>query len=323
MAKLSAFFLNFCLLLLALGFAPITRAETPAQSPHDFALWRRLIHRELDGTVVGGYGYEILQHGKVVAAEAKGFARAPWEKVDPSVPFTLDKLAPVASVSKTITAVALLKLWDEKKVRFSLDDPIGPILSRVAPNANPAAQRITIRQVLMHKTGFKAGADVVNRRQLADLLHRPLAYRPGAQFQYQDNNYYLARVILEQLSGESYPRYVKKHVLEPMGVTHMATRAERRQPMCGYGDTDGPRQQGFAFNWDCTRWAGGAGWWGSVDELAKFMHGLRERKVLSEKATAMLFDDALGFDWDEPGFGKGGDWVCPSPTIDGEVHSAV
>jgi hypothetical protein len=106
-----------------------------------------------------------------------------------------------------------------------------------------------------------------------------------------------------------------------MGIARMETHSERRSPMCGYGEADS-KEPGYPFAWDCARWAGGAGWYGSVEELAKFMRGLRERKVLSEEATKILFRDALGFDWEEPGFGKAGDWVCPGDN-DGEVHSAV
>ncbi len=253
-----------------------------------------------------------------------GFARAPWEKTDPTVPLTVHKIAPIASISKTITAVALLRLWEEKRGAFSLDQPFWPFIRRFVPNPNPAVKRITIRQVLMHRSGFPGHGDIATHKELAQLLRRPLAGDPGTHFDYHNNNYYLARVLIEEIAHESYPRYVQKHVLEPMGIRDMATRSERHGPICGYSDDDADAgKPGYPFAWDCTRWAGGAGWYGTVDDLIKFMHGLREQKVLSPRATAILFKDALGFDWEEPGFGKGGDWISPEPPWNGEIHSAV
>ncbi len=281
-----------------------------------------MIHEELDGTVVGGYAYEILQHGKVVVANQHGFARAPWERTDPSLPITIYKTAPLASISKTITAVAMLRLWDEKKGRFSLDDPFWPYVERIAPHPDPAVKKITIRQVLMHQSGLAVAPDVTSHEELASFLQKPLARRPGGKFVYQNNNYYLARVLLEQIAREPYTRYVQNHVLHPMGILHMDTRSESEAPMCGYA-SPGDKGPGYQFAWDCTKWAGGAGWYGSVDEMVKFMRGLRTRAVLSERATQMLFDDALGFDWEKPGFGKGGDWVFEDQTGEGEVHTAV
>ncbi len=317
------------LLLFALTFAACLwsncfdawSAES-ASAPHDFAKWNQLIHRELDGNLAGGYAYEILQHGRPVAIGEYGYARAPWEKIDPSVRFTTHKIGPIASVSKTITAVAMLKLWEEKKGSFSLDAPFWPIIRHIVPDPSPSVKRITIRQVLMHRTGFPGFGDISTHRELAKLLHLPLIRRPGEKFDYHNNNYYLARVLIEQLAHDSYPHYVQKHVLTPMGIFDMRTRSERYAPMCGYGDAD-ERKPGYSFAWDCTKWAGGAGWYGSVNDLARFMRGLREHKVLSEKTTEMLFHDDFGLDWEEPGFGKSGDWVCPEEEINGEVHTAV
>jgi len=297
--------------------------SSPPGRPHDFAEWDRLIRKELDGTLAGGYAYEILQNGRVVASDQRGFARAPREKVSPSVPMTLFKPAPMASVSKTITAVAMLRLWEEKKGGFSLDDPFWPYVKRLAPHPDPEVTKITIRQLLKHQSGFGKTADLTSHEDLSALLKRPLVRRPGRKFEYLDNNYYIARVVLEQIARESYPRYVRNHVLRPMGITQMKTCCEPHAPMCGYGEADDQSKPGYPFAWDCTRWAGGAGWYGSVDDMARFMHGLRDGNVLSGQAKQILFTDALGFDWEEPGFGKGGDWVFDDNVQEGEVHTAV
>jgi len=315
-------FLSFAICVSAWLFpSPDVPAAAPSQ-PHDFTVWNRLIHEELDGAVAGGYAYEILQNGKIVAWGQNGFARAPWERLEPAMPLTIFKQAPLASISKTITAVAMMKLWDEKGGRLLLDAPFWPYVKRFAPNPDPAVKKITIRELLMHRSGIARNPDVTTHAELGELLKRPLTHRPGQRFDYQNNNYYIARVVLEQIAHDSYGHYVQKHVLKPMGILHMETRSESEAPMCGYTDAD-EKEPGYPFAWDCTRWAGGAGWYGSVHEMAMFIHGLQARTILSEQATRILFHDALGFDWETPCYGKGGDWVFQDQTGSGEVHSAV
>ena len=75
---------------------------------------RRIIHRAMRRETPRRLCLRGLAgEGKVVAKGAEGWARAPWEKEHPSVKWTVDKPMGVASVSKTITAVSLLKLWEE------------------------------------------------------------------------------------------------------------------------------------------------------------------------------------------------------------------
>ena len=99
-----------------------------------------IIHQQCDGKLPGGYAFEVLHKGKVVAKGAEGWARAPWEPDHPSVKWTLDKPMGVASVSKTITAVALLKLWEETDQKFSLDEAFWPHIKAICPEASARRQ---------------------------------------------------------------------------------------------------------------------------------------------------------------------------------------
>jgi CubicO group peptidase (beta-lactamase class C family) len=302
------------------GGSPRWIAVSPNPGPHDFDQWAGIIHRAYDGKLAGGYGFEVRHHGKVVASGAEGWARAPWEKEAPSIPWTLDKPAPVASISKTITGVALLKLWEETNHGFSLDDPFWPYLGNLGATANAEVKRVTIRQLLTHLSGFDSNLDATD--DLQKFLNSPLTHPPGATWEYEDNNYYILRLLIEEIGHVTYTAYVKTHVLEPMGITGMETRLEKDAPMCGYQKA-GDHTPGLPFEWDQSKVAGAAGWWASVSDLGKFLNGLREHRVLSVATTQTMQLGCLGWDGSDPCFKKRGAWSGSEEAGSGEMNSVI
>jgi len=296
-------------------------AVAPEIGPHDFKKWAAVIHRECDGKLPGGYAFEVLREGKVVAKGAEGWARAPWETDHPSVKWTIDKPMGVASVSKTITAVALLKLWEEKDKEFSLDGAFWPHIKAICPNAADDVKKVTIRQLLQHKSGFKKGDDYTNPKDLEKLLTQPLAHPPGKHQEYDNNNFYIARLVLEQTGHVQYTPYVKEHVLKPMGITRMETHFQADEPTCGYGKPSSTRP-GFPFDWNLEATGGAAGWYGSITDLGNFLLGLRDHKVLSPATTDMMYKDLLGWDTSDPGWEKNGGWFWDEGNAPGSRAGA-
>ena len=274
---------------------------------HDFDKWAAIIHRQYDGKIRGGYAFEVLHEGKIVATGAAGWARGPGEKEHPRVKWTLNKPMGVASVSKTVTAVALLKLWEEKGKGFSLDGAFWPHVKAICPGASPGAKQVTIRELLQHKSGFRKENDCKNPKDLENLLVQPLAYKPGTHYAYDNNNFYAARLVLEQIGHVRYTAYVKQHVLRPMGITRMETHFQADAPTCGYGKP-GSSRPGYPFDWNCDATAGPAGWYASVADLGRFLIGLRDHKVLSPATTALMYQGLLGWDVSTPGWEKNGGW---------------
>jgi hypothetical protein len=200
----------------------------------NFVKWSELIHRAYDGKIAGGYAFQVFHYGMLAAEGAEGWARLPSEPRDPSVRWTQDTIMGIASVSKTISAVALLKLWEETGRTFALDDPFWPHIKRVCPTAGADVKRVTIREVLTHRSGFpKMDDDAITPRDLEKLLNRPLAHPPGTVPEYQNNNYYIVHLLIEEIGHVKYTPYVKEHVLAPMGIRHMETHSESARPTCG------------------------------------------------------------------------------------------
>ena len=283
-------------------------AVAPSNGPHDFQKWADYIHEQCANHLPGGYAFLVFQKGRLVASEAEGWARAPFQPGSSSVKWTFGKPMGVASLSKTVTAVALLKLWEETGQKFSLDDPFWPKIRAICPQASASVKKVTIRQLLQHKSGFKKEPDYNSPQDMEKLLTLPLEYPPGTHYAYHNNNFYLARLVLEQIGHVQYTPYVKQHVLEPMGISRMEMHFQAGAPMCGYGKP-GTTRPGFPFDWNMEAKGGAAGWYASANDMGRFLLGLRNHKVLGPATTDMMYSDMLGWDNSEPGYEKSGGWL--------------
>lgn len=181
---------------------------------------------------IPGISLAVAKDGKLVLAKGYGLADR-----GAGTPMTPDTLFRMASVTKTVTAVAVLKLVQDKKL--GLDDAALPLLAKagVVPEsvADPRAKEITPRQLLQHAAGMdreKSGDPFfmpllrdVGRRQrvspvtcpaiIKDTLERPLDFRPGERFAYSNTGYCMLGRIVEAASGEPFPQYVSRAMLRP------------------------------------------------------------------------------------------------------------
>lgn len=160
-------------------------------------------------------------------------------------PMPRDAIFRIYSMSKTVTAVAMMTLMEEGK--FALDDPVGKYLPELrdarvytggpadAPQARPAARPITIRHLLTHTPGFAVygregeplallfeRAALGEARDLRDYVARlaplPLAHEPGAQFHYDGVPIQVAGRLVEVLSGMPLDAYLERRIFAPLGM---------------------------------------------------------------------------------------------------------
>lgn len=137
-----------------------------------------------------------------------------------------------ASITKTMTGIAILQLRD--RGRLSLDDPIlkyVPELAAVHNSFGPMSA-ITLRQLLSHTAGFRAGTwpfggdkswhphEPGEWSQLVAMMpYSEVEFAPGSKYSYSNPGIvYLGRVI-ETLAGEPWEVYVQKNILTPLGMT--------------------------------------------------------------------------------------------------------
>ena len=179
-----------------------------------------------------GVSLSVMRNDSLVYA--RGYGRA-----DASRPMTPGTLLRMASVSKLITAVGIMKLQERGKL--VLDTPVfGPFgildgYDQYITDDN--YYLITVEHLLRHQAGFtqKGGdpmfstpsmmraigtAKAPTQEQLTRyLLRRPLAYLPGTDQEYSNFGYLLLSMIIEKITGESYEAWTQREVLGPAGCT--------------------------------------------------------------------------------------------------------
>lgn len=172
---------------------------------------------------------------------ARGYG---WADRDKKLAASTESLFRIASVTKPITAVALLKLAEEGKL--ALADRVYEVLGLGAhlPGGAPPDERwrsITLDQVLHHTGGWDRDKskdpmflgreylatrfpDVPSGSPWAVIRHqlsRPLDFDPGTRYAYSNFGYCLLGRVIERVSGQSYETYVREAVLAPAGIDRM------------------------------------------------------------------------------------------------------
>lgn len=196
-----------------------------------------------------GISLAISEHGQIV--HARGYGLADRELGTPVTPASRFR---IASVSKPITAVAILRLVEMGKLR--LNDRVFDILDRPAPlqdnsEPDPRLNEVTIEQLLQHRGGWDRDQSfdpMFRSVQWAELCRCPppampheviramhtekLDFDPGQRYAYSNFGYCLLGRVIEKVTGLTYDQFVHAELFQPVGITSIAlgrTRLEQRQ----------------------------------------------------------------------------------------------
>jgi len=230
----------------ALGTAPATTEAGGAEGGGPdaaavAAVVDPIIDADLASTGAPGAAFVFVSGGQVVYSRGYGVSDvASGSRVDPA-----RTVWPIASISKTVTAMAVLQLVDQGRVR--LDEDVNHYLRRVQVPAQGYGP-LTVRHLLSH-TG---GLDELPGRQFdgaalpdmgAFLRGKLVRYRaPGRLTAYSTYGILLAAVLLEDVTGQSYADYVREHVFTPAGMASarvMRLRGDERGVATPYRLDDG------------------------------------------------------------------------------------
>jgi CubicO group peptidase (beta-lactamase class C family) len=179
----------------------------------------RYLEAELELNSIPGLTVAIARRGGACSA-AFGV-----KDVTTRVPMEVRTPADLASVSKSFTAAALWQLW--KQQRVDLDVPASRFLpelqdSQLAP--------VTVRQFLRHRSGLPRTGNFLApysgafrepelRTALIKLRAARLRWAPGAIFRYANSNYVVLAALVERISGEPFPSYLRSHLFETIGMS--------------------------------------------------------------------------------------------------------
>ncbi len=196
---------------------PERKQKLAAAYPEIERLFKAYAERQqMPGAVLG-----IIVDGELVWVKGMGVR----ETKDKS-PVTPDTVFRIASMTKSFTAMSILKLRDEGKL--SLDDPVARYVPEMAELAYPTkdSPTITIRHLLTHSEGFPEDNPWGDRQlaQSAATLHSwirtgiPFSTVPGSGFEYSNFGFAILGQVVAKASGRPYPEYVRDNILRPLGM---------------------------------------------------------------------------------------------------------
>ncbi len=222
---------------------------------------------------------------------AKGFG---WADLENEVPASAASSYRLASITKTMTAVAILLLYEERKIDLDAE------VQEYVPYFPRKPWPITIRQLLGHLGGISHYRNYdleghirepkTTQEALAIFQNFPLVAEPGTRYNYSTYGYNLLGAVVEAVSGMPYAEFIRRRIAEPLGME--ATRLDSQ------ADLTPGRVRGYrlvADDWrrsefidTSSRFAGG-GVRSTVEDLVKYAYGLIiEGKILQPETRRMM-----------------------------------
>lgn len=167
-----------------------------------------------------GIALYVESGGKVLYAKGFGIADpASDTKIKANTNFRL------ASVSKQFTAMGLVLLEKENKISF--DDPAGRYLPELPSDIG---NNVLIRHLITHSSGIIDYEEIMDQSVETQLLDADVLnllkkenktyFKPGSEFRYSNSAYALMALIIERVSGQSFPTFIKEKIFKPLKMNH-------------------------------------------------------------------------------------------------------
>lgn len=305
-------FLGIIAALAAIA-APLLGAAPPTARGPEI---RVLVENKIDSH---GPGVAVLVSRNGVPLHMAGYGLA---DVKAGTPITADSLFDLASVSKQMTAVAILTLVEKGKLK--IERPIADYLDDFAVPVKGRA--VTAADLLHHLSGLAdytsddwEGSDeefalLTTGAHLKWLNGTKPRRAPGVKYEYNNSEYALLALIVERLSGQTFARYLHDHLFAPAGLKHTVI-------LDGTAKLPGTAVKGYATNDNGkvkrssapTVITGDGSVYTSVRELALWDKALREHAIISRRSqeaawTNGRYDNGKPIR-DDDGDGYGFGWV--------------
>ncbi|MBM3804215.1 MAG: beta-lactamase family protein [Acidimicrobiia bacterium] len=303
-------FLGVCLTV------QLATAEEPDAKAEPFRTAKRLIEEQVESGLVGAAAFLVAHNGKIAVEQGFGhLSRKPGAKSCRS-----DSVFLVASISKPVTALAVMKLVEQGRV--TLDASAQKHLPELTADG---CERITVRNLLSHTSGLPdmLPKNVELRKRQAPLkefvletFRTPLLFPPGTHVSYQSAGILLAAEIVERVSGMPLDRFLQREVFGPLGMKHSSMGIGKRKieetVQCDLPARGELRMQDSdaSWNWNSPYWRRlGAPWGGmhsTVGDINRLLQAMLDgkRPVLKpELAESMIanqnaqLDKPWGLGW--------------------------
>jgi serine beta-lactamase-like protein LACTB len=238
---------------------------------------------------IPGLSLTVAVDGKIVYSEGFGFADL--EERVPAWPTTKFR---IGSISKPLTAVALMELVEAGKV--DLDAPV----QKYVPSFPDKGAPITVRMVAGHLAGIRHYKDdeFLIQKHYDNVLDGlkifeddPLVSPPGAEFHYSSYGFNLLSAVIESASGEKFLNYMQRHVFDTIGLVHTAadqnTRIVEQRSRFYAKEKDGTLENAPYVD-NSYKWAGG-GFLSTSEDLVLFGSAMLQPGILKAAVLKEMF----------------------------------
>ena len=230
--------LLFGLIGLLLAAAPPGRAETSIADQVDPIVSRLMATCDVPGVAVC-----LVTRDRVVLA--KGYGR----RNEAGDPVTESTLFGIGSLTKSLTALDVAQLVDAGTI--DLDAPVVSYIPDLRLSDPAATRALTVREVLSQASGIPRadaiwvfGAPADRKSIVDDIATIRLTARPGAAWQYSNQNYLLAGYLVERVTGQTWEQYTRRTVLGPLGMDDADFDIDTMQNTADWSETFRPDTRG-------------------------------------------------------------------------------
>lgn len=283
------------LLIFLANFSILNATNDSLWNFQTFALVETWVDAQREFERLPGISLVVIEDGEMIWSAAMGYSNLQERKRAET-----STLYSICSISKLFTSIAVMKLYEEGKLR--LDDRVEDLLpwfdlKQVHEKSGP----LTVRRILTHSSGLPREADAPywtgpdfpfpDMSTIIDRLKNQETLYPAANFfQYSNLGMALLGAIVEEVSGENFSTYVEENILQPLGLEHtftsMPENLHGNRLAYGYGalNREGDREPMPFF--DAKGLDAAAGFASSAKDLGKFA-SWQLRLLESDKAEVL------------------------------------
>ena len=268
--------------IFCLGLLPaMSTAASPLAKHVDHAMRDEMAGQELVGLAVG-----IIQDGQI--AYLKGYGMADREQ---RVPVTRQTMFRWASISKSLTAVAAMQLWERGKLNLDRD------VRRYVPEFPDKGTPIRVRHLLCHQGGIVhyTNGKVIRIKRDYPVAHpfenviyaldtfreSPLVNEPGEKYSYTTHGYILLSAVVERAGKQKFAHQVRDRIAKPLKLATLQPDYQWEEiPHRAVGYRQRGGQVEVSTNTAVSWKLGGGGFISNIDDLAKFAAGLLNHRLV-------------------------------------------
>ncbi|WP_149274340.1 serine hydrolase domain-containing protein [Pareuzebyella sediminis] len=235
----------------------------------------------------------VAKNGSVTQKRAYGLAN-----IEYNVENKIDTKFNIASITKMITAVATLQLYEKGKI--DLKTSIGKYLPDY-PN-KLVRDSVTAHQLLTHTSGHNNNLDFWKNNNLdyqnvsdfAKLFaNDTLLSKPGTKYDYSASGFVILGLLIEEVSGKSYYEYVKENIFLPAGMkntTELEIDSIVSNKASGYTSSFGQKNTLKRNDYYLSKTSPAGFHYSTAEDLFKFSKALQDGTLLKKTTTELMFE---------------------------------